>query len=261
MHRLAFTLAVLAAAAALGVFALGREDSGERPGAVVPELAAAIEPGTAASASLEFDVAEHGDSGGERSAARPVEPVVVSGGRDAVKVRQAAGTVVRDADPAVVEAIQPLRVRIPRIGVDANIIDLGLNDDGSLEVPTDYAETGWYTGRPAPGEVGPSVVVGHVDSTRGPAVFFRLRDLEVGDLIAIDRSDGLVAWFKTRKVTLVDKDGFPTKKVYGANDEPVLRLITCGGDFDRSAGSYVGNLIVYADHLGNLPPDEDVQFS
>jgi sortase (surface protein transpeptidase) len=259
MHRLAFALAVLAAVVALGVFALGREDSGERPGAVVPDLAAAIETGTVASASL--DVAENGDNGGERSDSRPAVPVAASGGHDVVKRQRAAGTVERDAAAAVIEAIQPLRVRIPRIGVDANIIDLGLNDDGSLEVPTDYAETGWYTGRPAPGEVGPSVVVGHVDSTRGPAVFFRLRDLEVGDLIAIDRSDGLVAWFKTRKVTLVDKDGFPTKKVYGANDEPVLRLITCGGDFDRSAGSYVGNLIVYADHLGNLPPDEDVQFS
>jgi sortase (surface protein transpeptidase) len=239
MHRLAFTLAVLAAVVALGVFALGREDSGERPAAVVPDLAAAIETGTVASASL--DVAESGD------------------GHGVVKRQRAVGTVERDAAPAVIEAIQPLRVRIPRLGVDANIIDLGLNDDGSLEVPTDYAETGWYTGRPAPGEVGPSVVVGHVDSTTGPAVFFRLRELKAGDLIAIDRSDGLVAWFKTRKVALVDKDEFPTKKVYGATDEPVLRLITCGGDFDRSAGSYVGNLIVYADHLGNHPPGVEPQ--
>lgn len=150
----------------------------------------------------------------------------------------------------VVEAI-PLRVRIPEIGIDADMIDLGLNTDGTLEVPSNYAQTGWYTGRSTPGETGPSVVVGHVDSYSGPAVFYRLSELEVGHTIEIDRSDGLVALYRVSKTALVDKDEFPTNQVYGDTAEPTLRLITCGGDFNRSAKSYQGNLIVYAEHLGN----------
>jgi len=149
------------------------------------------------------------------------------------------------------EPVEPLRVRIPGIEVDAPITDLGLNDDGTLEVPSDFDDTGWYTGRSVPGELGPSVVVGHVDSTRGPAVFFRLRDLVVGDRIQIDRSDGLVAWFEVTDTVLVDKDEFPTEQVYAATDEPTLRLITCGGSFDRTERSYRGNVIVYAEHVGN----------
>lgn len=152
------------------------------------------------------------------------------------------------------DAVEPLRVRIPGIEVDAPIIELGLNGDGTLEVPSDFDDTGWYTGRSVPGELGPSVVVGHVDSTRGPAVFFRLRDLEVGDRIQIDRSDGLVAWFEVTETILVDKDEFPTDDVYDATETPELRLITCGGGFDRGERSYLGNLIVYAEHIGNYEP-------
>jgi len=149
---------------------------------------------------------------------------------------------------------EPLRVRIPGIEVDAPIIDLGLNEDGTLEVPSDFDDTGWYTGRSVPGEVGPSVVVGHVDSTKGPAVFYRLRDLVVGDRIQVDRTDGTVAWFEVTETVLVDKDEFPTEDVYGGTEEPTLRLITCGGSFDRDARSYRGNVIVYAEHVGNYEP-------
>ena len=145
----------------------------------------------------------------------------------------------------------PLRVRIPEIGVDADVIDLGLNTDGTLEVPTDFEQTGWYTGRSAPGEPGPSVVVGHVDSYSWPAVFYRLSDLEVGHTIEIERSDGLVALYRVSGQELVLKDEFPTERVYADTAEPTLRLVTCGGDFDRSAKSYQGNLIVFAEHLGN----------
>jgi len=147
--------------------------------------------------------------------------------------------------------VQPISVRIPGIDVNASMIDLGLNGDGTLEVPSDFGLTGWFTGRSVPGEHGPSVVVGHVDSWAGPAVFFRLRELEPGDAIAIDRSDGLVAWFRVREVVLVDKGEFPTEQVYGSTNAPELRLITCGGDFDRSVRSYEGNVIVFADHLFN----------
>lgn len=189
------------------------------------------------------------------SSTEPPAPVgVVAPPEDSVDSQtdddEATSAGITDTDGPV----EPLRVRIPGIEVDAPIIDLGLNPDGTLEVPSDFDDTGWYTGRSVPGELGPSVVVGHVDSTRGPAVFFRLRDLEVGDRIQIDRSDGLVAWFEVTETVLVDKDEFPTDDVYNATETPELRLITCGGGFDRSARSYLGNLIVYAEHIGNYEP-------
>jgi len=146
---------------------------------------------------------------------------------------------------------RPTKVRIASIGVDATIIDLGLNPDRTLEVPEDIRLTGWWTGRSVPGEDGPSIVVGHIDSAaQGAGVFFRLRELDVGDVIHVERSDGSIAEFRVTETELVLKDEFPTEKVYGSTDGSQLRLITCGGSFDRSAGSYLGNLIVYAEHVG-----------
>ena len=146
---------------------------------------------------------------------------------------------------------RPTKVRIASIGVDATIIDLGLNPDRTLEVPEDIRLTGWWTGRSVPGEDGPSIVVGHIDSAaQGAGVFFRLRELDVGDAIYVERSDGSVAEFRVTETELVLKDEFPTEKVYGSTEGSQLRLITCGGSFDRSARSYLGNLIVYAEHVG-----------
>lgn len=166
-----------------------------------------------------------------------------------------------DAEPPPADDPYPVRVRIPDVGVDADVIDLGLNTDGTLEVPDDFDQTGWYTGRSVPGNIGPSVVVGHVDSTSGPAVFYRLRDLEPGHTIEIHRSDGLVALFRVSDTALVAKDKFPTEQVYGATAEPTLRLVTCGGDFDRSVRSYKGNFIVFAQHVVNYEPIPDSQRS
>lgn len=151
--------------------------------------------------------------------------------------------------------IVPTRVRIPSIEVDAGVIDLGLNPDRTLEVPEDIGVTGWYTGRSIPGEIGPSVVVGHVDSAvAGAGVFYNLRQLETGDRIEVERSDGSVAEFLVTDLVIVDKDEFPTESVYGSTDQPALRLITCGGSFDRGARSYEGNVIVYATHVANRDP-------
>lgn len=145
---------------------------------------------------------------------------------------------------------RPTRVRIGKIDVDATIIDLGLNPDRTLEVPEDIRLTGWWTGRSVPGEDGPSIVVGHVDSAaQGPGVFWRLRELDVGDLIHVERSDGSIAEFRVTETELILKDEFPTDKVYGSTEGSKLRLITCGGDFDYGKRSYLGNLIVYAEHL------------
>ncbi|GMQ84715.1 MAG: hypothetical protein BMS9Abin07_0279 [Acidimicrobiia bacterium] len=147
------------------------------------------------------------------------------------------------------------RVRIASIGVDATIIDLGLNPDRTLEVPQDIRLAGWWTGRSVPGEQGPSIVVGHVDSAaEGPGVFWRLRELDIGDVIQVDRSDGSVAEFRVIETELVLKDEFPTEKVYGSTEGSQLRVITCGGSFDRSAGSYRGNVIVYAELVATSQP-------
>jgi sortase (surface protein transpeptidase) len=156
------------------------------------------------------------------------------------------------AEPSFPEVeVVPTRVRIPAIDVDATVIDLGLTEDRRLEVPEDISVTGWYTGRSVPGEDGPSVVVGHVDSrVAGKGVFYSLGDLVEGDTVEIERSDGTIAAFRVTDVSLVPKDEFPTEQVYGSTPEPTLRLITCGGTFDRSVRSYEYNVIVFAEFLG-----------
>jgi hypothetical protein len=145
--------------------------------------------------------------------------------------------------------IDPERIVIPAIGVDADVIDLGLQEDGTMEVPTDFAQTGWFDRGPKPGRVGPAVIAGHVDDRSGPAVFFRLRELEPGDLIEIHGEDGEVVVFEVRGSEQHAKDDFPTEKVYSGTPGPELRLITCGGAFDAEARSYRDNFIVYAERV------------
>ena len=140
----------------------------------------------------------------------------------------------------------PVRVEIPSIGVRAPVIKLGLNPDRSLEVPTDFGDTGWWSGGARPGERGPAVIVGHVDSKTGPAIFYRLRELRRGDKIVVVGGDGSRVRFTVEGSEKYPKDDFPTARVYGRTDGPTLRLITCGGDFDSSTGHYVDNTVVYA---------------
>lgn len=141
---------------------------------------------------------------------------------------------------------RPATVSIPAIGVDAPVTELGIADDGTIEVPDVPAETGWLDTTPAPGQQGPAVVAGHVDSTTGPAVFYRLSDLVAGDEITVTAHDGTTARFTVDGVRTYAQDDFPTDEVYGPVPGPALRLITCGGDYDRSAGGYQSNVVVYA---------------
>ncbi len=142
----------------------------------------------------------------------------------------------------------PVRLDIPAIGVHAGLLTLGLQPDRSVAVPPlDSVDAGWYEYSPTPGEVGPAVVLGHVDSARtGPGVFFDLPQLVPGDAVRVTRADGSVAAFRVDRVEHHPKSAFPTTAVYGDIDHPGLRLITCGGTFDRSARSYVDNVIVFA---------------
>ncbi len=141
---------------------------------------------------------------------------------------------------------EPVRVRVPRIDVDSRLARLGLAADGALETPADYGQAGWYDGGPAPGDVGPAVLAGHVDSTAGPAVFWRLRELVAGDEVLVDRADGSTARFTVTRVERHSKDAFPTDTVYGPTPDAQLRLVTCGGEFDRSQRSYRDNVVVFA---------------
>jgi sortase (surface protein transpeptidase) len=140
----------------------------------------------------------------------------------------------------------PVHIRIPAIGVSAAVVRLGLNRDGSLQVPGDFGVTGWFTGGPAPGETGPAVIAGHIDSRDGPAVFYRLRELRPGDEITVERTDGSSVRFAVDGVAQYPKQAFPTEAVFGPSPDPMLRLITCGGAFDRSQRSYRDNIVVTA---------------
>lgn len=142
--------------------------------------------------------------------------------------------------------VPPARVTIESIGVDAPVIDLGLDDAGVLEVPTDFDHTGWYEGGPAPGERGPAIIAGHVDSRSGPAVFYRLRDLQPGDEVTTTGDDGTQITWSIDRLESYTKDDLPTIDVYGLTPGPELRLITCDGEFNRGTGHYVDNLIAYA---------------
>jgi len=136
---------------------------------------------------------------------------------------------------------------IPAIGVDVDgILDLGLDGNGALEVPQDYGRVGWWTGGVSPGERGAAVLAGHVDSRSGPAVFFRLRELQPGDEVRVIRADATTDTFRVDRVGQFPKSDFPTLEVYGATPEATLRLITCGGDFDRGTGHYRDNVVAFA---------------
>jgi len=144
----------------------------------------------------------------------------------------------------------PVRVRIAAIGVDSGLMDLGLRADGSLEVPPSGFPAGWYTGGPTPGELGPAIIAGHID-WNGPGVFYNLHKLKPGDQITVTRKDGSKPVFRVTRVAQFSKSQFPTTLVYGNIDHAGLRVITCGGSF--KSGSYVDNIVVFADLVGPAP--------
>jgi sortase (surface protein transpeptidase) len=139
----------------------------------------------------------------------------------------------------------PVGISIPAIGVDAPVVGVGLRSDGAMEVPAvDLA--GWYELGPRPGDPGPAVIVGHVDSRKGPAVFYRLRQLHQGERIVVRRAGGTTSSFTIETVERQSKSALPVGRIWNRTTEPVLRLITCGGSFDRTSGHYRDNVIVYA---------------
>jgi hypothetical protein len=150
----------------------------------------------------------------------------------------------------------PVSVGIPSIDVTSDLMRLDLNDDGTVEVPPLEPDdkAGWYQRGPAPGAVGPAVILGHVDSAEhGPGIFFDLGALQPGAEIEVARADGTVAVFAVDRVERHPKDAFPTIEVYGNTPDAQLRLITCGGDFDSGVRSYEDNVIAFATMTSSRP--------
>jgi len=147
------------------------------------------------------------------------------------------------------QVARPVALTIPAIAVRTPLERLGRTPQGTLQVPVSAAEAGWYTGSPRPGEIGSSIIAGHIDSALGPGVFFRLRLLRPGDLVYVSRSDGTLVVFRVYAERMYPKNLFPTRQVYGPTPDAELRLITCGGVFDQATGSYLSNVVVYATQI------------
>lgn len=159
----------------------------------------------------------------------------------------ATGVASSTTEGTVMKKSEPTRIIIPKIKLNAPFSDsLGLASSGEVEVPKDYVSVGYYKNGPTPGQRGPAVVLGHVDSYKGPAVFFSLGQLVVGDEITIERVDGTTVTFAVTEMERNEQSNFPTAKVYGNLNYAGLRLITCTGVYDHGKQRYSHNLIVYA---------------
>jgi sortase (surface protein transpeptidase) len=140
---------------------------------------------------------------------------------------------------------RPIHLSIPIIGVSVPLSVLTLNKDGTVNVPTNFAVPGWYNGDQSPGQKGSAVILGHVDNYHGPAVFFHLDKLKLGNRVDVTLADGRKLVFAVIGERMYKKTNFPDKLVYGARNYPALQLVTCGGIFDSSTGHYLSNIVVF----------------
>ncbi|MET7476211.1 class F sortase [Streptomyces sp. NPDC005648] len=230
-YRLTRTVALTVALAVGGVW----WSQDEEPSGAAATGAAAAPGSTAVKASRTTD-------------ARPAPPRTAR--RPAPATRPAA------PPPRPLARARPTRVVIPYIGVDAPVIGLGLDRDHRLTAPPegDARQVGWYRDGPSPGERGTAVLVGHLDTDTGPAVFAGLGELTPGHLVELRRADGRTAVYTVDAVKSYEKAHFPDREVYGARGRPELRLITCGGAYDRRTG-YTGNTVVFAHFTAVRGPD------
>lgn len=158
-----------------------------------------------------------------------------------------SGTSTGAAAPALFAAGRsvPVALRIPAIGLSVSLSQLGLNPDGTVQVPTDFGQPGWFQPGPSPGQIGSAVILGHVDSYQGPAIFFRLPSLLTGEQVYVDLADGTVVDFSVDTVVEYPKADFPDGLVYASHGYSALQLVTCGGIFDPQTGHYLSNIVVY----------------
>ena len=178
----------------------------------------------------------------------PPQPTVAAAGAlDPLPMSPSDGPTAQDVE-TVLSRSKPVALDTPSIGVRSSLLSLGLNADGTVQVPsgTSYDEAGWYRFSPTPGSLGPAVILGHVSGAGHASVFFRLGDLRPGNRVRVTRRDGSIAAFEVTGVRRYPKDHFPTQLVYGNTNHAALRLITCGGSFDFSTGHYLDNVVVFA---------------
>jgi hypothetical protein len=157
-------------------------------------------------------------------------------------------------EPMTLAAAPPVALQIPAIGVRTRLVQLGITRQGTLQVPSSPSVAGWYTGSPRPGEIGSSIIAGHIDSYLGPGVFYRLRELHPGDRIYVLQADGKSAVFRVTAVHQYPKAHFPEAAVFGPVPDAELRLITCGGTFDYARRSYLSNIVVYSTEVSQRMP-------
>lgn len=179
-----------------------------------------------------------------RPAGVPAPPVAVADPAASGLQSPQAGPAF-SAPVAAVARSAPVALRIPALDLAVSLTTLGLNPDHTVEVPTDFGRPGWFRLGPAPGEVGSAVILGHVDSYQGPAVFFRLRDLNPGDQVEVSLADRVTAHFTVTSVVMYPKDQFPAQQVYAPHGHSDLQLVTCGGTFDTTTRSYLSNIVAY----------------
>jgi hypothetical protein len=156
------------------------------------------------------------------------------------------GAASSDPQTAAFRPARPVALSIPAIRVRTTLADLGQNPDGTVEVPTDPDLAGWYRLGTRPGAVGSAVILGHVDSVEGPAVFARLGTLRRGDLVDVRLADGSSETFRVQSVRVYDNDRFPARRVYSSGGSRSLNLVTCGGEYDAARGGYQANVVVHA---------------
>lgn len=153
--------------------------------------------------------------------------------------------------PAYIASVPPAEIRIPAINAKSTLVPVGLRPDKSMDVPSVHKpeQAAWFEPGPEPGQAGPAVIVGHVDGDGKPGVFHELAKLKDGDVIEVVREDGQELRFEVFQVTNAPKDVFPVQAVFGYTEKPELRLVTCGGSFDKAAHSYRDNTLVFARQL------------
>jgi sortase (surface protein transpeptidase) len=161
------------------------------------------------------------------------------------------------SSPAVVSPAArsiPVSLSIPAIRLSTSLLDLGLNPNQTVQVPDDFTQAGWYEYGPSPGQRGSAIILGHVDSYQGPAVFYKLRDLKPGDRVDVTLADRVITHFEVRQIAEYSKAQFPTQLVYGSHGYSGLQLVTCGGIFDSQTGHYLSNVVVYTSLVSATQP-------
>ncbi|MFZ1063339.1 MAG: class F sortase [Acidimicrobiales bacterium] len=160
---------------------------------------------------------------------------------------------MHEASRAVVPAPRsvPVHLTIPAIGVSTGLVQLGLLANGAPQVPASWHIAGWYKLGPSPGQVGSSVILGHVDSVGGPAVFYRLNQLKIGSKVIVKLADGQTVYFQVTALREYLKAKFPLQTVYGPRPYPALQLVTCGGAFDSATHHYLSSIVAFTKEIGS----------